>query len=114
MRKLDERLDLSTKFIQMGQALMEDGDANRDSGKSLMGTILIFLGGIALEDEDIYKFSELVAMFSAKKMLDNMEQQNSPIFQMITSKANESSYDDLVENLKALMKNKKKDEDSEE
>ena len=43
-----------------------------------------------------------------------MEQQNSPIFQMITSKANESSYDDLVENLKALMKNKKKDEDSEE
>lgn len=42
MRKLDERLDLSTKFIQMGQALMEDGDANRDSGKSLMGTILIF------------------------------------------------------------------------
>jgi len=114
MRKLDSRLDLSTKFIQMGQALMEEGDEKRDNGQALMGTILIFLGGIVLEDEDIYKFSELVSMFSAKKMLDTMEQQNSPIFQMIKGRANEESYDELVEKLKALIKNKKKDEDSEE
>ncbi len=114
MRNLDKRLDLSTKFIQMGQALMEEGDSSRDSGQALMGTILIFLGGIMLEDEDIYKFSELVAMFSAKKMLDSLEQQNSPIMEMIKGKANEESYDELVEKLKGLMKNKKKDEDNEE
>jgi hypothetical protein len=114
MKNLDKRLDLSAKFVQMGQALMQEGDEVKDNGVALMGTILIFLGGIVLEDDDIFKFSELVGMFSAKKMLDNMEQHNSPIFEMIKGKAEEESYDDLIEKLKNLRKNNRKDEENEE
>jgi hypothetical protein len=111
MKDLDRRLDLSTKFIQMGQALMEEGDTTHEVGVALMGTILIFMGGIMLKDEDIYKFSELVSMFSAKKMLDTMEEENSPIFDLIKGKADEENYDELIEKLKNLRKNKRGNEE---
>ena len=54
MRNLDKRLDYSAKFVQMGQALMKEGDDVKGNGLALMGTILIFMGGIMLEDEDIF------------------------------------------------------------
>lgn len=114
MRNLDKRLDYSAKFVQMGQALMKEGDDVKDNGLALMGTILIFMGGIMLEDEDIFKFSELISMFSAKKMLENMEMNNHPIYDMIKNKSDEESYDDLIEKLKNLRKNNKKDGESEE
>jgi len=110
MKNLDKRLDLSAKFVQMGQALMKEGEDTKDNSVVLMGTILIFMGGLILEDEDIQKFSELVSMFSAKKVLDSMERHNSPVFGMIMDKADEESYDDLIKRLQKLSKdNKKKD-----
>jgi hypothetical protein len=109
MKNLDKRLDLSAKFVQMGQALMKEGEETRENGIALMGTILIFMGGLMLEDEDIHKFSELVSMFSAKKMLDTMERHDSPIFEMIKDKADEESYDDLIKRLQKLSKDNKKD-----
>jgi hypothetical protein len=65
-----------------------------------------------LEDEDIFKFSELVSMFSAKKMFDNMERNGSPIFEMIKDKADEESYDDLIEKLKKLRNDNKEGEEN--
>jgi hypothetical protein len=112
MKNINRRLDLSAKFIQMGQSLMEEGNKNKDSGMGLIGTTLIFMGGIMLEDEDIFKFSELVSMFSAKKMFDVMGRNGSPIFEMIKDKADEESYDDLIEKLKKLKDDNKEGEEN--
>jgi hypothetical protein len=111
MRNIERKIDLSTKFIKMGQALMEEGDDKNDSSISLLGTILIFLGGISLEDDDVYKFSELVSMFSAKKMIESMEKSGHPLFMSMKEDVSNESYDDLAEKLKSLINNGVKNEE---
>ncbi len=34
---------------------------------------MIFMGGLLSDEKDIYLFAELCSMFSAKKILDNIE-----------------------------------------
>jgi hypothetical protein len=120
MKNIDRRLDLSAKFIQMGQSLMEEGQENKDSGVGLIGTMLIFIGSIALDDDDVYKFSELVSMFSAKKMLDNMEAEQNPLMDLIKKASADETYDGFVDKIQNIRKvnkerkNKKDDEDKKE
>lgn len=104
------KLDLSAKFLQMGQALQDEGDENDDNSITMLGTMLIFMGTLALQDRDLFKFSELVSMFSAKKTLDNLTSKQSPIMDMLKESANEKSYDDIIKELK---KAQKREEDSE-
>lgn len=114
MGKKDRHLDLSAKFIQMGQALMVEGKENDDKNVSLVGTIMIFLGGITLNERDVLKFSELVAMFSAKKLLDSMGEMNTDEYRDMRNRANSESYDDLIARLKRLRnENDDKDENNE-
>ena len=103
MRNIERKIDLSTKFIKMGQALMSEGDDKKDNSISLLGTILIFIGGISLEDEDVYKFSELVSMYSAKKMIESMEKSGHPLFVSMKQDADNDSYDNLANKLKSLI-----------
>ena len=120
MKNIDRRLDLSAKFIQMGQSLMEEGQQNKDSGIALLGTLLIFLGGIVLDDDDVHKFSELVSMFSAKKMLDSIENEQNPLMDLIKNASADETYDgfvDKIQNLRNINKNtkkKKSDDDKKE
>lgn len=68
------KLDLSDKFIQMGKALITEGGTTNDYTVSQSGTIMILMASLVLNDEDMFLFSELVAMFSSKKILESMEQ----------------------------------------
>lgn len=111
MGKKDRQLDLSAKFIQMGQALMIEGKENDNKNISLVGTILVFLGGITLNDRDVLKFSELVAMFSAKKLLDAMGELNTDEYKNMRTRADNESYDDLVARLKRLRDDNKDNEE---
>lgn len=112
MGKKDRHLDLSAKFIQMGQALMLEGKENNDKNVSLVGTIMIFLGGITLNEKDVLKFSELVAMFSAKKLLDAMGTLETDEYKNMRNKADSESYDDMIARIKKL-RDDSKDENNE-
>ena len=102
MKNVKRHLDLSAKFIQMGQALMDEGRDSEDSTISLVGTNLIFLGGIILSENDVKKFSELVSMFSAKKLLDDMVSLDSDEYKRIGERGNSETYDELIARLKKL------------
>ena len=112
MKNIDRRLDLSSKFMQMGQALMEEGKETRDISVSQIGTILIFLSGIIFDNEDINKFSELVSMYSAKKILDNMEANQDAALIDVKYAADNETYEGLIEKIEKLRKiNKKNNKD---
>lgn len=97
MENTERRLDLSTKFIKMGQSLMEEGNENDDIGVSQIGATMIFMGGLLIgDDEDIFKFSDLCSMFSAKKILESMKTTNENL-----------SYDELITKLNNLKNNNK-------
>lgn len=107
------KIDLSAKFLQMGQALQEEGDDVKDNGIIMLGTILMFMATLALQERDLFKFSELVAMFSAKKTLDNLSNNNSPIMDLLKDSANEKSYDEIIAELKKAKKRAENNEDEE-
>jgi hypothetical protein len=102
MKDTNRQLDLSAKFIQMGQALMEEGREANNSTITLVGTNLIFLGGIVLSDNDIKKFSELISMFSAKKLLDAMGEFDNMEFKRMKERGDRETYDQIVARLKRL------------
>lgn len=67
------RLELSNKFIEMGQALLREGTDENDYPITQSGTIMIILATVLLSEEDTLIFSELCAMFSAKKVIMDMQ-----------------------------------------
>ena len=105
MENTERRLDLSTKFIKMGQSLMEEGREIDDAGIAQIGATMIFMGGLMIGDEeDIFKFSELCSMFSAKKILESMNESK------IKSKGIDSTYDELIKKLDELRRMRDSDE----
>lgn len=69
---LKRHIELSTKFMQMGQALISEGKESNDYNIIQAGNFFVLISGIVLDEEDIFTFSQLCSMFSAKKYLDEM------------------------------------------
>lgn len=72
MRNKERRLEISSKLLQIGQSLVEEGQNSGDKNISYNGTSLILLAGVMLNDEDMKLFADLCSMFSAKKVLESM------------------------------------------
>ena len=76
MQNETRRLELSDKLKQMGKALLNEGSNDKDFTVAQSGTIMLLISTLIMNDEDMFIFSELCAMFSAKKILDEEEQVN--------------------------------------
>lgn len=63
--------ELSEKIFNMGFALHEEGGEKKDYTISAIGDIMVLVSGIIHSKDDIRLFSDLCAMFSAKKILDS-------------------------------------------
>lgn len=80
MDNLDRRHDLSQKFYKMGEALIEEGKEREDGCIAQVGNSLLFLSKVIFSEQDMFIFCEYLAMFTAKKTLEQMEMQNKPNF----------------------------------
>lgn len=91
----DRHLELSSKFIEMGNALMKEGISNKDYITTQVGNFMILMGGLVLDEDDVILFGQLCGMFSAKKVLDNMEKSND-IIKLLKKNSENKSYEDLI------------------
>lgn len=103
------KLELSSMFLEMGQALQLEGDEKKDIEIVVLGSILIVLSSLLLSEKDLYKFSELVNMFLAKQTIDNLTRDNHPIMGILKDMSDAKSYDDFKDDL-----DKNKEETDEE
>jgi hypothetical protein len=114
MKNAERRLQLTSKFVQMGKALVEEGRESNDLIIAQLGSMIIFLGGICFDDEDVTKFGELVSMYSAKKLVESMEENNDPVLMAIRRKAESDTYENILDGIDGLIhdaRNGKLDED---
>lgn len=102
MDKNDRHLELSGKFLEMGHALMKEGNENEDFTVSHIGTCMMFLGGLVLDEDDVKLFGEICSMFSAKKILDSMENNNHDYAQFLKEKSSKESYEDFIKRINKL------------
>jgi len=111
--EIDRRLDLSSKFMRMGQSLITEGRDNKDIAIAQIGTILIFMSGLLIgDDDDIFKFSDLCSMFSSQKILDSLNEKN-PLAELFNNRVDDDTYDEFVKRINSLRKKKddKNDDD---
>ena len=100
--KINRHLELSAKFIEMGQALMKEVNDDKDYTVSQTGSFMVLIGGLLFDENDVQQFGQLCSMFSAKKILDNMEATKSDMTEFMKLKANGESYDDYIKRINKL------------
>jgi hypothetical protein len=66
-------LDISSKLLNMANALSKEADESDDVTLAQTSNLLMLVSGVMTEKEDIDKLSDICAMFSAKKILDELE-----------------------------------------
>jgi len=93
-------LELSTKFIEMGQALAKEGIKKDDYTIIQSGNIMIFMGGLLFDEKDLFQFAELCSMFSAKKILENIDLTKGDLFS--GDKTHQITYDEFIKRLNDL------------
>lgn len=103
MKNSERRLELTSKFVQMGKSLVEEGKEKNDQIISQLGSMIIFLGGICFDDEDVIKFGDLVSMFSAKKLIEALEEDNDPQLMAIRKKAENDTYENILNGIDGLI-----------
>lgn len=105
MKNVNRHLDLSAKFMKMGQALIEEGSSNgnKDFAIAQVGTIMVFLSGLLLGDEeDINKFSDLCSMFSAKNILESLTAEGGPLSSLLNDSIDSKTYDDFIKRINGM------------
>jgi hypothetical protein len=114
MKNLERRYELTSKFLKMGKALVDEGQTKSDPIISQIGTLLTFIGGLCVDDEDVIKFGELVAMYSAKKILDDLNKSDSGFLSEVFKQKRDVSYDDIIKNVDDLIEDVRNNSDDEE
>ena len=102
MSKEDRRLDLSAKFVEMGQSLILEGKDKNDLMVAQAGTMIVMLGGLMYDEADMNLFSQLCSMFSAKKIVENMEKNNDDYTNYLKDKSKKEGYDDFIKRINEI------------
>jgi len=103
--KLDERhLELSSKFLEMGQSLMTEGQKEGDYRITQAGGLLIMISGIILDEKDMYEFCNLSSMFSAKKILTEMGKTDSDMISFLKGDKTSDKDSDINDIVNELIK----------
>jgi hypothetical protein len=101
--KKNRNLDLSSKFLEMGNALMIEGNNDKDYLILQSGTVLILLGGLMLDKEDMYEFMQLCSMYSAKKILDGIDDKSKgSLVEYLKKKGANETYESFIKRINKL------------
>lgn len=98
----NRHIELSAKFVEMGQALIKEGQSKNDYNITQAGGFFILIGGVILDEEDVFIFGQLCSMFSAKKFLDEMNNKEKQSEKSVTK-------DEAFQKLLAVMKKASED-----
>lgn len=83
--------ELSEKLYNLGITLGDEGEKKEDFIIGTTGNLLVFIAGLLYDEDDLFFVSEMLTMFSAKKILQS-----------------ELSEEITLDDIKKIIKKKKK------
>lgn len=107
--KQNRHLELSSKFMEMGQALVREGLETKDHSIIQSGNVFVMLGGMIVNDDDMLEFIHYLSKFSSKKLLDGLETSGSDVYKYIHA-IGDFSIDEFINEIKKIRKNKPDEE----
>ena len=63
--------ELSEKLYNLGITLGDEGEKKEDFIIGTTGNLLVFIAGLLYDEDDLFFISEMLTMFSAKKILQS-------------------------------------------
>lgn len=96
LKNIDRELELTIMILKMGHSLKEEGEKKENYLISEVGSILVMLSRIMVNEEDMYGFSDLCSLFSAKIIMDDV--------------SSGENGDDIPDNYLDIISNHDKDE----
>lgn len=103
MEKDTKRHDeLAEKIYDMGNALSKEGRQREDFLIEAAGNLITLVSGLLHDERDMHMFSELAAMFSAKKVLESPE--------MMNKLPDSDTLDQMIRGLRDQMNDEEDDE----
>jgi len=99
---INRRLELSAMFLEMGKVLVDEGMERKDFCISQSGNFMILLAGTIMTEDETYELGQLTSMYTAKKLLDGLEENKSDITEYLKKKANSVSYDEIIKQINKL------------
>lgn len=94
------KIDLSKKFMDMGVALNKEGIETNDVSLIQIGGVFILCSALIMSQNDLDYFNELVSMFSAKKLLDEMAFENNDVYDYIKNRKLRETFDQYNKRIK--------------
>lgn len=73
----ERQIELSSKFTEMGKALMREGYESKDFMVSQAGASLITMGGLMIDDKNMFLFSQMCGLFSSKMIVDTQRKKDN-------------------------------------
>lgn len=104
----DRKLEISTKLLQMGKSLVEEGREIKDDDIQQLGGILVLASGLLHKSDDMMMFNYLCSMFTSKQILDDM--MDSPMGAMMRA-SSMSRLDGIEDILNSMRENPDEDGD---
>jgi hypothetical protein len=85
MQNEQRRIDVSNMVRKMGESLIQEASTNQDPRFIQLGSIFNLISVVMLVDVDMFLFSEMCSMFSAKKIMESVKDigQDDPILDFI-------------------------------
>jgi len=68
----ERRAEVGVHLTNMGKSLLKEGNDVKDHTLMVMGNTLILFGGVMNDKQSFVDISNLLSMYSAKRMLDSL------------------------------------------
>lgn len=99
MDNLKRRTDLAGKFLIMGTALLNEGLENDDKQLINAANLLMMIGGLIINEEEMNSFNNLASMFTSHKLMEMFQEKGIEISKFLLPIKNMNSFDSIIENM---------------
>lgn len=104
-KKNERRAELTAKFLAMSEALIKEGFESDDKQIISAGGLLMMIGTLLLNEDEMEEFNKLSSMFTSNKILSMFEEKGIDITNYLMSNRGDSAFDTILERMRKDIEN---------
>jgi hypothetical protein len=104
-KKNKRRGELTHKFLMMSETLMKEGFESDDKQIISAGSLLMMIGTLLLNENEMEEFNKLTSMFTSNKILTMFEEKGIDITKYLTPNVDDNSFEIILDRIRKDIEN---------
>jgi hypothetical protein len=105
-KNIERRAELTGKLIVMSEALMKEGFESDDKQIISAGSLLMMIGTLIMNENEMEEFNKLTSMFTSNKILGMFEEKGIDIAKyLLPSGDGDDSFESIMERIRKDIEN---------